>query len=60
MDCDDIKKYITGLKLIDAVMKLDELHLTFEDDLTLILSGSYRKEVYANIKRRVITYEDVD
>lgn len=61
MDCDDIKKHLTGQKLVDAVMgSYDELHLTFENGLTLILSGGYCKEVYSSIKKRVITYEDVD
>jgi len=59
-DADSIRKSLIGLELVAAETVCDELHLTFQDNLTLILSGGYCKEVYASIKRRVITYEDVD
>jgi len=59
-EADDIRKTLIGLKLVAAETVQDELHLTFDRDLTLILSGGYCKEVYSSIKRRVITYEDVD
>lgn len=59
-EADSIRKSLIGLKLVAAETVSDELHLTFEDNLTLILSGGYRKEIYSSIKKRVITYEDVD
>ncbi|MHB1651645.1 MAG: hypothetical protein ACYCVD_04100 [Desulfitobacteriaceae bacterium] len=59
-EADSIRESLIGLKLVVAETVSDELHLTFEDNLTLILSGGYCKEVYSSIKKRVITYEDVD
>ncbi|OCZ54334.1 hypothetical protein [Dehalobacter sp. TeCB1] len=57
---EDIKKLLLGLKLKDVEMgNGDSLQLTFEGDLVLIISGGYCKEVFTEIKRRKIIFEDV-
>lgn len=59
-DISTIKRRLLGMKLVDIEEGFEDLRLTFEGGLSLFITGDYAKNVYADLKRRVVTYEEVN
>lgn len=55
-----IEEYVIGSQVKEFEIRNDDIQLTLDNDVVLIFTGGYCRDVYVDAKRRRVTFENLD